>query len=417
MKKVFSIPTTILFMLITALITLQLSSVFIGKSYKEQYRNSIITNGATTEKITGDSKTGIKDLVTTLGEIDTLVQNSYVGKINAESIKNYAIYGYLAGLGDKYANYMDKEEYASSMSGNEGHMVGIGINVITDNTVGGIYVINVTKNGPAEKAGILPSDIITQVDGKSVKDLGYYKTVQYIKKGNVGDTLKMTVLSSPDYAAEKTVTVSRETIDIKTVQGEMATNDIGMIKISEFNRTTPDEFTAVIKSLQDKGAKKYIFDVRNNPGGDLLGIKGVLDYLLPKGPIVRIVDKNKKEEVLYSDENELKAPMTVLINGNTASAAELFSSALRDYKKATLIGTKTYGKGTMQTVVPLPNGGGLSISTAMYNPPFGDNYEGVGVSPNIELEMPKDLADKFYKLTNSEDPQISKAIEVLNSNK
>ena len=161
--------------------------------------------------------------------------------------------------------------------------------------------------------------------------------------------------------------------------------------------------------------KKLIFDVRYNPGGDLRSIVSILDYLLPEGPIVRITDKDGNVVETYeSDADSLDLPMCVLTNGSTASAAELFTSALKDYKKATVVGTNTYGKGTVQTVIGLPDGSGIGISYRLYNPPFSDNYEGVGIAPDYEVEPDKSLEGKnIYKITDSEDNQLQKAVEIL----
>ena len=159
-----------------------------------------------------------------------------------------------------------------------------------------------------------------------------------------------------------------------------------------------------------------IFDVRNNPGGELGGIVNTLDFLLPEGPIVHIVDKNGEEQKTYtSDADCIDIPMAVLVNGNTASAAELFTSALQDYKKAVIVGTKTYGKGTVQSIITLPDGSGLSLSTSMYNPPFSENYEGKGITPDLTVELNEEAAAmNLYKLPDNMDNQLLAAINALN---
>ena len=190
---------------------------------------------------------------------------------------------------------------------------------------------------------------------------------------------------------------------------------IGIIKILSFDLGTPAQFKEACETLIEGGATRFVFDVRYNPGGDLTSICSILDYLLPEGPIVHIVDAQGGEEVINSDASELDLPMCVLVNGNTASAAELFSSALQDYDKAELVGTTTYGKGTMQTIIRLSDNTGLGISYRMYNPPYSENYEGVGVKPDVEIEMDESLANKnIYKITDDEDTQLQKAIEILN---
>ena len=190
---------------------------------------------------------------------------------------------------------------------------------------------------------------------------------------------------------------------------------IGIVRITGFDLGTPAQFKNACETLMKDGATRFIFDVRYNPGGDLSAITDILDYLLPEGPIVRIVDKEGKEVTYGSDADELDVPMCVLVNGNTASAAELFSSALQDYKKATIIGTVTFGKGTVQQILSLGDGSGIGISYRMYCPPFSDNYEGVGVQPDVVLELDESLAEKnIYLITDEEDNQLQKAVEILN---
>jgi carboxyl-terminal processing protease len=190
--------------------------------------------------------------------------------------------------------------------------------------------------------------------------------------------------------------------------------DIGIIRITQVAENTGENVKAAIADMTAKGAKSLIFDVRYNPGGALTGIVDTLDFLLPEGPIIRIVDKQGNVESIDSDAKQFEIPMCILTNESTASAAELFTSALKDYKLATVIGTTTYGKGTMQTVVSLPDGSGLSISYRMYNPPYSDNYEGIGVTPDIELPLAEHLLEKnFYKITDEEDNQIQMAVKIL----
>jgi len=195
-----------------------------------------------------------------------------------------------------------------------------------------------------------------------------------------------------------------------------ADKSIGIIKILSFDEGTPLQFKNACEFLQKQNVKKIVFDVRYNPGGNLESICEILDYLLPEGPMVRIVEGDGSEEIRTSDASELNMPMCVLINENTASAAELFASALQDYDKAELVGTNTYGKGTVQRILSLPDGTGLGISYSMYYPPFSDNFEGVGVKPDHPCEMDASLAGtSIYKIADTDDTQLQKAIEVLNA--
>ena len=348
-----------------------------------------------------------------INSIDSIVRKNYVGDINEDELEHGLIQGYLFGLGDKYATYMDPEEYASYVSKNNGKQVGIGITVIYDNTMGGMYITNVTKDSPAMNAGLTAGDIIISVDGQTIAERGYYNTISYIGSGNEGEALTLTVEKGPDYHQQTEVALVRAVVKTYTVSYELYRDNVGYVEISGFNKVTPTEFVAAMNDLKSKGATSYIFDVRNNSGGDLEGIKGVLDFLLPEGPIIRIVSKDGSEQVLSSDAGCVEAPMAVLINGNTASAAELFASALRDYGKAKLIGTKSYGKGTMQTMMRLTDNSALSISTQMYNPPYSENYEGKGIVPDIELDLTEEQYSGFHLLTLDEDPQLQAAYGTL----
>ncbi len=393
------IPLSIAIFLVAcaAYISFQITYTYVDKMYSE-----------TIYEITSDGSSFSK-----INSIDEIVRKNYVGDIDEDSLEAGLIQGYLYGLGDKYATYMNKEDFQSYTAEKNGKMVGIGIKVIYDNTLGGMYVTSVTKESPAQKAGLLAGDIITAVDGITIAERGYYNTVSYISDGKEGEAVTLIVDRGPDFYVQEELTMLRAVVNTETVSYSMYEDEVGYVEISEFNKITAGEFTTAIESLISKGAKSFIFDVRNNPGGDLEAIRSVLDTLLPEGPIIRIVSKNGSEQVLNSDANSVEMPMAVIINGNTASAAELFSSALRDYEKATLVGTKTFGKGTMQTMMRLVDGSCLSISTQMYNPPYSENYEGIGVFPDIQVELTAEQQSKVYLLTLEEDPQFQAAYKAL----
>ncbi len=347
--------------------------------------------------------------------IDAIVRKSYVGEINEKQLEDGIIQGYLYGLGDKYATYLTKDEYMSYTSKRSGKMVGIGIKVIYDNTLGGIYVTNVVKDSPALTAGLCAGDLITAVDGLSIAERGYYNTITYISSGSEGDVVTLKVLKGPDFYSEAEYVIERAVVSSPTVTSEQLPDNVGLVTITEFTKNTPAEFTSAVEELRRNGSTSLVFDLRNNPGGDLDGIRGVLDYLLPEGPIIRIISKDGSEQVLSSDAACVELPMAVVVNGNTASAAELFTSALKDYKKATVVGATTYGKGTMQTMMQLADGSALSVSTQMYNPPYSENYEGKGVVPDLVVELSAEQLAQYYMLTPENDPQLSKAIGVVKS--
>ena len=193
-------------------------------------------------------------------------------------------------------------------------------------------------------------------------------------------------------------------------------NNIGYIAISEFNSNTAADFKAAVDAMKAKKVTKFIFDVRNNPGGSLTAVVDVLDYILPKGVVCSTIDKaGQKDEFKSDDENQLKGDIVVLINGNTYSGGELFAAAIRDFKYGKLIGSTTYGKGMAQEIIPLDDGGALYLSTNSYYPPSGKNYEGEGVSPDegYEVKLTPAQEYRFYELSAAEDAQLQAAIKAL----
>ena len=419
MKKRITITTLIFSIFISIAVTFSIVFAIMGVMYSNSLRTiaQSYSNALNNQPnaLAGVNAGGLSEkVVQKLNEIDQVARKYYVGEIDDESLVDMAIRGYIVGLGDRHAAYMNEQDFSMSTEENLGHSVGIGINVFYDNTLQGLYVINVNEGEPADVAGIVPGDVIVAVNGKSVAEAGYYGTINTIKQGKVGESFNVTVVRMPDYTVSEEIVLTRKEISIITVKERMLSADVGYIEISEFNRSTSLEFITALDNLKSEGAKKFIFDVRNNPGGDLVGINEVLDYLLPEGPIIRINSKSGNEEVIYSDKHELVAPMVVICNGNTASAAELFTCALMDYDKAVSVGTVTYGKGTMQTVFPLSSGGAFSVSTAYYNPPYSDNYNEKGVFPDVQIELPPELEARFYKMTDKEDVQLMKALEIIN---
>lgn len=402
-KIIHNVVTSLFLVALTALITYQLTFT----SIENKFSKTVYT-------IANEESSYTK-----LNAVDDIVRKTYINEIDEEELEKGLIYGYLYGIGDKYATYLDKEEYELYTEQTNGEQVGLGVTVIYDSTLGGIYVTSVQGDSPAMQAGLRAGDIIYAVDGETIDERGYYATLSYIAAGNVGEPVTVSVKKGDDYSITEDYIISRAVIDSNTVEYELYDGKVGYVRISSFNHTTADDFIAAMKELQAQGAICYVFDVRYNGGGTLDSIQAILDYLLPEGPIIRIHSKDAEEAVLSSDANCIDAPMAVLMNENTASAAELFACALRDYNKAMLIGKTTYGKGTVLTMHPLSpeiGGGALSISTAMYNPPYSDNYEGVGITPDIEVELPPEQEEIFYKLPISKDAQFIAAVQYLGVN-
>ncbi len=349
------------------------------KSEKEHYSNTV---------------SGIDSFL----EVKNQVDSNFVGKVDYEEIDGLLADYYVELIGDKYSDYLTKEELKSYMNKLTASFVGIGITCSSKN--GKIHIESVIKGSPAEEAGLLTGEDIVAVDGITVNEENYDEATSAVS-GEKGTKVKLKVEDSSGNARE--VLVERREIITETVCGEMLSGDIAYIKISQFATNTAEKFISLVDEFSDKGAKGFLFDVRNNSGGELNCVVNILDRLLPEGPIVNIIGASGPTEIKYStNEKSVSLPIAVLINGNTASAAELFAAALRDYKMAQLYGTVTYGKGYMQRIITLSDGSGLRLSIAKYNPPYGENYEGVGVSPNVYVEddVSTEIDEQFEKAKN-----------------
>lgn len=352
-----------------------------------------------------------------LDEIKKLVDQNYVNEIDEDYLSSSLLYGYIFGLGDPNAAYYTAEQYEERMSEIQGSLTGIGIRVflqrLRDTDTEQIVIFEVMEGSPAEKAGVKPGDIIYSVDGVLFSELGYEGIVNAIT-GKAGTKVTFEVMRNTRIVE---FTIERKFFDSQLVSYKMTdTNiNIGYVRIYKFGTPAIQQFKKAVESLKAQGATKIIFDVRNNPGGDLNTITSILDYLLPEGPIITMTDKSGNETVFSSDKNEVDMPMVVLANGSTASAAELFTASLLDYGKAIFIGEKTYGKGTVQTTFTLSDKSAVKFSTQHYLPPSGESFDGIGIFPteNYEITLTDEQIENFYLLTESEDPQLMAAINYL----
>lgn len=347
-----------------------------------------------------------------LTQVDQLYRKYYINGINEKDLTDGLVRGFIYGAGDKYGSYMSAEEYAEYMTSLKSKTDGIGVSVIWNTEYSAIEVLSVYENSPAEKAGIEPGDLIVEADGKSVAELGYDNAINAIR-GEAGTKVSITVRRGEGYYEQKTVEAVRATVTSKTV----AFKQIGtaaVLSVSGFHENTLTDLKASVAEAREAGCDRIIFDMRNNPGGLLSSVHEVLDYILPEGDVVRMVDAAGNWTSLKSDASCLEMPMVVIVNGNTASAAELFTAALRDFNYATVIGTQTYGKGTVVGPYTLSDGSVLQMSIQHYYPPKSDNFEGRGITPDIVIDL-SDEAKKinFHKLSYENDDQLRKAVEII----
>lgn len=355
------------------------------------------------------------ELFETLAMIDYYYQTGYVNEVDQEELISRLMNAYILCVGDQYGAYYTPEEVEAIYSDTEGIKVGIGVYVrVMGENDERIKILEVMDGSPAKNAGILKGDIITHVDGIDVTEIGYDATVSIIS-GEVDTDVSITILRGD---VTKIITVKRKLFTTQTVFYHKYELDssVGVVRIMEFNDGTPKQFKAAVnKLLTEEGCKSLVFDVRSNPGGTLDSCVEILDFLLPKGDIVYITDLDGTVVNTYkSDSGEINVPMAVLTNGATASAGELFTCALKDYNKAVIVGTKTYGKGCMQNIITLPNGGALRYTTQLYNPPKSENYDGVGITPDIEVELDSSLKEmNYFEIKDAQDNQLSAAYKAL----
>ena len=343
-------------------------------------------------------------------EVNKFVKNNHLTELDEESLIDYALRGYVSGLNDKYAKYYTAQEWEKFENGNKGVLNGIGVRIETDSS-GYIKVIAVFANSPAERSGIQVGDVITKINDIEVLGHSVVEAAN-ILQGEGCDTFNI-VFKRGGETYNKTVT--RDIIDLPSVEYCMDGCN-GYIKIINFNNSTVKQFEDAVKNLQNDGAQALIFDLRNNSGGTVDSVCKVLNMLLPSGVIATQRTFDGHETVLgMSDENQINIPMVTITNKNTASAAELFVCDLKDYNKASQVGQTTYGKGVLQTTKRFSSGNAVKITTAYFNPAKSENFDQIGVKPDVEVALDENKEDLYLKgqLDLIDDDQYQAAVNLL----
>ena len=343
--------------------------------------------------------------------------NAYFYFEEDEEKQKEAIYkAVMSGLDDPDSEYYTPEEYAKLMEDTSGVYVGIGA-VVTQDSDGVVSVVRPIKGSPAEEAGVLAGDIIVQVGDMEINGQDLQTVVNAIR-GDSGTEayLKIYREGEKDYLE---FNITRREVENFSVEYKMLDDSIGYIQITEFIEKTAPEFEEAVNDLLSQGAKGFIFDLRDNPGGLVSAVTRMVSYLSDEtkssdGVVMYTEDKNGKriDEYKDTDGHKVDVPMVVLANGNSASASEIFSGSLRDLTGAKLIGTTTFGKGIVQSVIPLSDGSGMKITIAKYFIPSGYDLHKVGLEPDIEVELP-DGKKNAVNIDRKDDTQLDKAIEVL----
>lgn len=352
-----------------------------------------------------------KDIVEKTDLINKYIDQLYYFEVDKDKQEEAYFDGIMAGLDDPYSVYYSQEDYSSLQEETSGEYVGIGA-VVTQDADMVISVVRPIKGSPAEEAGIMAEDIIVEIDGEDVQGQDLNVVVKKIR-GEEGSVAKVKVYrkSVSDYIE---FDVKRRVVENYSVSNEMLEDNIGYIQIEQFYENTGKEFKDAMEQCQKDGAKGIIIDLRDNPGGLLNVVVDMCDYIMEGVTIVSTKDKNGTvlSEFKAEDGKETDIPMVVLINGNSASASEIFSGAMKDTGKAKLVGTTTFGKGIVQSVIPLEDGSAIKLTVAKYFTPNGNDIHEIGVAPDYVVEL-KDGKTTAVNLDRKEDTQLDKGVEVL----
>ena len=361
------------------------------------------------------------------------VDQDFYFEEDTDSMEEGIYAGMMAGLGDPYSCYYTAEQYEELMVDTQGVYCGIGAMISQNLETNVMTIIRVFEGSPAAEGGLLAGDMISKVDGRDVTQEELDIVVNNYVKGEENTEVTLTVFrpSVNDYLD---ITMTRKNVEVPTVEHQMLTGDIGYVLITQFEMVTAQQFKDAVKDLESQGMKKLMIDLRSNPGGVVDSAVSIAAYMLPEGDILTTRYKNGQEDVYRTkdkklrvdssqeggfpqypvlDEDELDIPIAILVNENSASASEILAGAMKDYGRATLVGTTTFGKGIVQNLYPLKDGSAIKMTVAKYFTPSGYDLHEKGIEPDVEVELDAELAAKGY-YTLEEDNQVQKAIGVLN---
>lgn len=355
-----------------------------------------------------------EDFVERVDEIYGLLQENFLYDINDEDLRDGMYQGLMNALGDPYSTYYNEEAFNSFEQSTTGKYYGIGVSVSQNISTGIITLVKPFKGAPGYEAGVLPNDILYAVNGVEVTGMDLSEVVAMIK-GEEGTTVQLTVVreGEEDYIV---LDVERRQVEVPTVEIELLDNQIGYMSVSGFEGVTASQFYNGIAQLSSEGMKALVIDLRNNPGGRLDVVVSMLDMILPEGILVYTEDKdgNRANEEYSNAQTILDVPLAVLVNGQSVSASEIFAGDVQDFGAGIIVGTQTFGKGIVQTVYPLDENTAVKMTVSSYYTHAGRNIHGVGITPDIEVELNEELRQKA-EITKEEDNQLQAAIEALMS--
>ena len=340
--------------------------------------------------------------------LKTLIDRNYRGDVDDEALREGLYKGYIEALNDPYSAYYNEEETKELNEAITGEFCGIGALMSQDKSTGLITIVQVYEDSPASEAGLKDKDILYKVDGKEILDEDLSEVVNKVR-GQEGTTVELTVLRGED-GKEITMTATRRVIQAHTVESRMLEGGIGVLAVSEFGTVTKEQYKSALEELENQGIQGLIVDLRGNPGGSLDAVVDILDEMLPEGMIVSVKDKDGKvEEYTSDDEHQFQKPLVVLVDGNSASASEIYAGAIQDYGIGQIVGTQTYGKGVVQQIYDLKDGSCVKLTIAEYLTPKERSIDGEGITPDVEVEYEWDESRPDY------DNQMEKALELIKS--
>lgn len=340
------------------------------------------------------------------------IQTTYVEDVDMEKMVEGAIDGMASSTGDPYTRYVAKEEFDNMLVEGTEEYDGIGVHITFDTETKGILVLGVMPNSPAQREGVKSNDVILQIDDSLVTFENYRESVDKLK-GKAGEKVSLKIKRADEIISKDVV---REKIATNNTESEVLDSNIGYIRIWSFENDIYKQFKTQYDDLMSKNVTGLIVDVRNNPGGLVTETVNILNLLLPKCDVLKLVQKDGTTKIYKTDgENEIKIPLVVLVNSSSASASEIFASAIKDANKGILIGNKTYGKGIVQTIQRLSAQDAISITTAKYYTPSGIEIHKNGIEPNIVVDLPEEVKNDTA-VERTKDTQLQKAIEYIKTN-
>lgn len=407
----------------------------IGKAVMDD-QTQIVEEGTQVPK---DGELDFREINAKMSYIQKIIDQHFLFGEDMAAVEDGIYKGLMYGLEDPYSVYYNEEDYASLQEDTSGEYCGIGAMVSQNPSTGILSIYRVFEGAPAFEAGMLPGDILYKVSGEEVSGQDISVIVNNYIRGEEGSRVKITVLRG-DSNEEVELDIERRKVEVPTVEHEMLDNKVGYIQVTEFGEVTSQQFAAAAEDLKSQGMEKLVVDLRNNPGGVLDGVVEMLAYVLPEdkldGLLLYTADKDGRGDKYYckggklryesdygyknsnfpkEDGHEIGVPMAVLVNGNSASASEVFTGVIQDYEAGIVVGTQTFGKGIVQSVIPLGDGTAIKLTTSRYYTPSGFDLHEVGLTPDVVVELDEELKTQAV-VEKNEDNQLQAAIKALGKN-